>query len=130
VLVAAPEPAAVDEALFFHERLVQQNMPFSGFVVNRVHPQMRESPEPAELERALGARPELAAMPPGDPAAAVAPLLAAYHDFGVLAEADRLQILRLHQIAPEQPLATVAIQERDVHDVESLSALGRAIFPK
>ena len=28
---------AVREALFFHERLVGANMPFAGFVVNRVH---------------------------------------------------------------------------------------------
>jgi anion-transporting ArsA/GET3 family ATPase len=130
VLVAAPEPAAVDEALFFHERLVAQRMPFAGFVVNRVHPERREAPDEAELERALLARPELQAMPPGDPRAAVAPLLAAYHDFGVLAEADRAQVSRLHQLAPEHPLATVPIQERDVHDIEGLMVLVKALFPR
>jgi anion-transporting ArsA/GET3 family ATPase len=130
VLVAAPEPSAVDEALFFHERLITQRMPFSGFVVNRVHPDMRASLDAAELERALGARPELATMPPGDPKAAVAPLLGAYHDFGVLAEADRLQVSRLHVVAPEQPLAVVPIQERDVHDPEALGAVAKALFPR
>src|SRR5262249_32743117 len=49
VLVAAPEPAAVEEALFFHERLAQQRMPFVGFVVNRVHPEGPEAPAPGEL---------------------------------------------------------------------------------
>src|SRR5215510_2765761 len=38
VLVASPEPMAVREALFFHERLVAAKMPFVGFVVNKVYP--------------------------------------------------------------------------------------------
>lgn len=37
VLVASPEPMAVQEALYFHQRLVAARMPFVGFVVNKVH---------------------------------------------------------------------------------------------
>jgi anion-transporting ArsA/GET3 family ATPase len=128
VCVASPEPAAVDEALFFHQRLVQQRMPFAGFVVNRVHTEAPEAPEPAELVAALAARPELHGLPPYDVARASEPMLAAYRDFGVLAEADRMQVLRLRQAAPDRPLAQVPIQERDVHDIQGLSVLGGFIF--
>src|SRR5262249_22615199 len=38
LLVASPEAMAVREALFFHDRLVTAEMPFVGFVVNKVHP--------------------------------------------------------------------------------------------
>jgi anion-transporting ArsA/GET3 family ATPase len=128
VLVAAPEPGAVDEALFFHERLVSQRMPFAGFVVNRVHPELPEAPEPAELQAALASRPELAGIPPYDLSRAAERLLLAYEDFGVLAEADRLQIMRLHQAAPSEPLAQIPFQEKDVHDISGLSALGQFLF--
>jgi anion-transporting ArsA/GET3 family ATPase len=128
VCVAAPETAAVAEALFFHERLVQQRMPFAGFVVNRVHPEAPEAPEPAELQAALAARPELDGLPPYDVARATEPMLAAHRDFEVLAEADRMQVLRLHQAAPDRPLATIPIQERDVHDVQSLGVLAGYLF--
>jgi anion-transporting ArsA/GET3 family ATPase len=130
VLVAAPDPTAVDEARYFHQRLAQQRMPFAGFVVNRVHPDAPEPPETAELTRALAARPELAGLPPYDIARAAGPMLEAYRELGVLAEADRLQTLRLHQVAPELPLATLPIQERDVHDIASLGILSGYLFPR
>src|SRR5712692_1270546 len=38
VLVAGPTRAALEEALYFHERLREKRMPFLGFIVNRVHP--------------------------------------------------------------------------------------------
>jgi anion-transporting ArsA/GET3 family ATPase len=128
VLVAAPDAAAVDEALFFHERLVAQRMPFSGFVVNRVHPAAPPPPEPPELQQALARRTELKGVTPYDLSRAAERMLRAYQDIGVLAEADRLQIMRLHQAAPAEPLATIPIQERDVHDIKGLSVLGGHLF--
>jgi anion-transporting ArsA/GET3 family ATPase len=129
VLVAAPEPAAVEEALFFHERLAQQNMPFVGFVVNRVHPKAPEAPEAHALAGALGKRPQLASFPPYDLTRAAEALLAAYRENGLLAEADRLQIGRLRQVAPDHPLAIVPLQDQDVHDIRALGVLGSYIVP-
>jgi anion-transporting ArsA/GET3 family ATPase len=133
VLVAAPEPAAVEEALFFHERLVEQSMPFLGFVVNRVHlpgdfggP---DEPTPGEITAALQSRAELADLPPYDLARGAEPLAAATHEIEVLAEADRIQTLRLKQAAPDRPLAVVPVQDEDVHDVRALGALGAFVWP-
>src|SRR5205814_2096747 len=38
VLVASPAPHTLEEALFFHQRLDENGMPFVAFVINRVHP--------------------------------------------------------------------------------------------
>jgi anion-transporting ArsA/GET3 family ATPase len=128
VIVAAPEVGAVDEALFFHERLVTQRMPFAGFVVNRVHPPAPEPPATADLQRLLAARPELSGVPPYDVARAAERLLAVFGDIGILAEADSLQVLRLHQASPSEPLVSIPIQERDVHDIKGLNILGSYLF--
>jgi hypothetical protein len=104
-------------------------MPFAGFVVNRVHPEAPETPSAEELAKALGRRPELERIPPGDVPAAVRPLLAAYQDLGILAEADRIQVMRIHQAAPHHPLAVVPIQDVDVHDILGLGILGGYLLP-
>ena len=128
VLVTAPEPSVVDEVLFFHQRLMTSNLPFSGFVVNRVHAEAPPPPEPDDLAGRLRAHPALASFSADDIASAGAELLAAYGELGALAEADRLQILRLRQAAADQPVATVPFLGRDVHDVTTLALLARYIF--
>ena len=129
VLVAAPEPAAIEEALFFHERLLVQSMPFLGFVVNRVHPGWPDEPTPGKVTAALEKRPELAGIPPFDLVRAAAPLVAASRELAILADADELQIRRLKQAAPDSPLAVVPIQAEDVHDIKSLGVLGGYVWP-
>ena len=129
VLVAAPEPAAVDEALFFHERLALQSMPFLGFVMNRVHLEGPDEPTPGELTRALEKRPELAGISPYELARVTGPLLAASHEIEILADADQLQIRRLKQASPDRPLTIVPIQDEDVHDVRALGVLGGYVWP-
>src|SRR5260221_6729938 len=37
LLITSPRHDAVDEAIFFHQRLVERDMPFGGAVVNRFH---------------------------------------------------------------------------------------------
>lgn len=126
VLVAAPETGAVDEALFFHQRLVTSRMPFAGFVVNRVRTGGPASPSSAEVVERLARRPECAPFAPYDLARATEAFLTTYAEFGALAEADRLEIARLRAVAREgQPVVEVPLFERDVHDVDGLGVLGR-----
>ncbi|MBI4208445.1 MAG: ArsA family ATPase [Deltaproteobacteria bacterium] len=37
LIVTAPQPGAIEEALFFHQQLSQAQIPCGGFIVNRVH---------------------------------------------------------------------------------------------
>jgi anion-transporting ArsA/GET3 family ATPase len=39
LLVTSPLDEALDEALYFHERLRELGFPFGGYVINRVHPE-------------------------------------------------------------------------------------------
>src|SRR3954468_4831474 len=58
VLVAAPRRDAVEEALFFAEKLGESHTPASALIVNRVHPHFGSAPTP-ELERAAQRAPAL-----------------------------------------------------------------------
>jgi anion-transporting ArsA/GET3 family ATPase len=125
VLVAAPEPEAVDEALLFHKRLVTTQMPFSGFVVNRVVKAGPPPPERHALAERLRARPELAGHPPYDLARAAEALLETDAEWRALAAVDAREVGRLREVLREaQPLVEVPQLEHDVHDVAALAELG------
>ncbi|MDX6684862.1 MAG: hypothetical protein QOF86_990, partial [Baekduia sp.] len=56
LIVTSPEREPVDEAIFFHGKLLEARMDFGGLVVNRVHP-LDGGPAQADLpalEKALG----------------------------------------------------------------------------
>jgi anion-transporting ArsA/GET3 family ATPase len=115
VLVAGPQPQALEEALFFHRRLAEKHMSFVGFLVNRVHT------DPA---RERGARrsgrvvvdPELAAR-----------LTATLREQQVLARVERRAIARLEVDTRERPLRVPEL-EQDVHDMRGLVAFADLVF--
>jgi anion-transporting ArsA/GET3 family ATPase len=132
VLVASPEPIAVREALFFHQRLVTASMPFVGFVANRVR---QGSGLPAEVPAVLA---ELSAQPSvtalglsGTTLRIVAESLVTSHkNAEVLAAADRESIGKLVKAMNGQGvLVEVPLLPEDVHDVDRLVALGQYLTP-
>lgn len=124
VLVASPDPSAVDEALFFHQRLATARMPFGGFVVNRVHAMAAAPPPAATVAAQLARRPECTAFHPYDLARAAEALLTTNAEFGALAASDQREIARLRQVlGAGQPVVEVPFLDRDVHDVETLALL-------
>jgi anion-transporting ArsA/GET3 family ATPase len=126
VLVAAPEPEAVDEALLFHRRLTSARMPFAGFVVNRVLQAGPPAPERHALAEHLATFAELRAHPPYDLARAAEALLETDAEHRVLAGVDERETRRLREVlAPGQPLVEVPQLDHDVHDVAGLAELGR-----
>ena len=127
VLVASPEPMAVQEALFFHERLVKATMPFTGFVVNRVHPSRPVTADRAAVEKSLAQAPSVAALGFSGTSLRMAAdaLLAAHADLEVLATADQQSIARLAKAdGPGAVLVQVPFLREDVHDVARLIDLG------
>ena len=115
VLVAGPQPQALEEALFFHERLAEKRMSFVGFLVNRVH---------ADPARERGARrggaasvePELRAL-----------LVATLREQQVLARVERRAIARLEVDTRERPVLVPEL-EQDVHDLRGLAAFAELVF--
>ena len=117
VLVAGPQPSALEEALYFHRRLVEKKLGFVAFVVNRVH---------LDPARERGER--------RGPRARVAPGLAArlvetLREQQVLARVERQAIARLEVDTREKPLLVPEL-EQDVHDLRGLLAFVELAFPR
>lgn len=124
VIVTSPAPLAIEEAVFFAERLGQAGMHRDALVVNQVHrvlPDRRASTNDLEREARVG-------VDAVDPGRLVACLRRAYDDAKIRAEADRLQIESLRaRVDPSLPLLEVPVFDHDVHDLDALEAVGRVL---
>ncbi len=119
VIVTSTSPLAVDEALFFHERLHKYQMAAEGIVINGVHPLLKEPPlKSAELidvvAEATGEAPDAAKK-------LTRHLRRALDDSRVLAVADRIQADRMHNALGRAFCVEVPAFEEDVHDLPALA---------
>ncbi|MCX5745926.1 MAG: AAA family ATPase [Proteobacteria bacterium] len=131
VLVASPEPMAINEAMAFHQRLVEASMPFVGFVVNKVHPSHPiATPTPAAIEAALAADPSVLALGLSGTTRTMAAhaLLAAHSELEILASADQQAIARLRATDERAMIVQVPLLRDDVHDVTRLVGLERYLL--
>ena len=115
VLVAGPQPQALEEALYFHRRLAEKRMSFVGFLVNRVHV------DPARQSGARGAG--RAKVEPG----LAARLGETLREQQVLARVERRAIARLEVDMRERPVLVPEL-EQDVHDLRGLAAFSELVF--
>jgi anion-transporting ArsA/GET3 family ATPase len=112
VLVTSPRRDAVEEATYFHHRLLDSGLPFSGVVVNRLHPPL---PDDADLGGLLDD--ELA----GKVAASLA-------DQRTLAERDRANLRGLQARMGRKPMVKVPELDQEVHDLPGLGLLNEYLF--
>jgi anion-transporting ArsA/GET3 family ATPase len=116
VLVTSPRRHALEDAVWFHHRLMEAGMPFAGVVANRVH----------RCEDADGADPgALAALLGEDLAAKV---VSAYEDERRLAERDRAGVEELRSRIGRKPIVEVPHLRDDVHDLDGLRAMDEYLF--
>ncbi len=132
VLVASPEPMAVDEALFFHARLIASSMPFAAFIVNKVHTDCAITSPAPEIRRRLASLPSIAAL--GLTSAqldtATTRLIENHAGQQDLAVADSHSIERLRQAGgPNATLLPVPFFAQDIHDIRGLTRIGDYLFP-
>jgi len=121
LVVAAPEPDALREAAYFVERLAEDDMPLAGLVLNRVH---RSGAEDLSVERSLAAAEDLERR-------AEHPLTGAL----LTLHAERMRLIgreahlreRFTAVHPSVPLAEVAAQPGDVHDLAGLRLVGASL---
>jgi len=128
VLVSSAEPLSIDEAIYFNDRLVQSKMPLGGFVVNRVHLPLVAAESREALLVDLAARPQLAAFTDEERLQLAADLERTHSEYQALASIDAREIARLRARAVGGlPLVEVPFFDRDVYDVDGLSAMVQSL---
>ncbi len=124
VVVASPEPAALREASYFADRLLEESMPLAGLVVNRVH---RASLAGLGVARALSAAERLEEAAPAPTGATTAALLRLHAERVTVAEREAGLISRFGRSHPSVPVREVPAMDTDVHDLAGLRAVGAAL---
>jgi anion-transporting ArsA/GET3 family ATPase len=114
VLVTSPRKHALEDAVWFHHRLMEGGMPFAGVVANRVHQAGAEA-DPAALESLLGG--ELARK-----------VMRTYEDERRLADRDRAGLADLRQRIGRKPIVEVPHLQDDVHDLDGLRRMDEFLF--
>ena len=121
LVVCGPQGEPVNEAVYFHRKLVEAKLPFGGVIVNKVHypaEELGESGEdlPATLTEKLGDE---------DLAKRVA---ANFSDYQALAERDARNIKRLADELHTRGVIRVPYLDEDVHDLAGLAEINRYLF--
>jgi anion-transporting ArsA/GET3 family ATPase len=117
LLVSSLERDPVEETIFFHRRLREQQLPFGGLIVNRVRPEAPDAGD--ELAEALSG--ELGE----DLARRVARTA---HEAATLGARDAAGLARLKLALGDPPLVAVPQLPGDVHDLEGLAHVCEHLF--
>jgi anion-transporting ArsA/GET3 family ATPase len=121
LVVCGPQGEPVDEAVYFHRKLVEAKLPFGGVIVNKVHyPAERLRGDAVDLRAALAE-----SLGDGDLAQRVADNFA---DYQALAERDARNIERLTQELRTRAVIRVPYLDEDVHDLGGLAEINRYLF--
>jgi len=118
LLVTSPQSMVLSEALYFHQKILELDLPFEGFVVNRVHLNQGFTKNlPAMLKGIKNI------SLPDSKREALAQILKSY---GSLVEQDQSQLRLLKdRIERNDQLTLVPHLESDVHDLAGLAELGK-----
>jgi anion-transporting ArsA/GET3 family ATPase len=121
LVVCGPQGEPVDEAVYFHRKLVEAKLPFGGVIVNKVHyPAEELRGGNGNLEASLAEK-----LGDGDLAKRVAENFA---DYQALAERDAHNIERLARELRAQGVIRVPYLDEDVHDLAGLAEINRYLF--
>ena len=121
LVVCGPQGEPVDEAVYFHRKLVEAKLPFGGIIVNKVHyPAEKLRGEGDDLPAALAEK-----LGDEDLGKRVAKNFA---DYQALAERDARNIERLAKELRTQGVIRVPYLDEDVHDLAGLAEINRYLF--
>ena len=116
LVVCGPQGEPIDEAVYFHRKLVEAKLPVGGVIVNKVHyvPDAAgevESDLRDLLDDALAER-----------------VAANFRDYQALAERDAKNVDRLARELDAKRVIRVPYLDEDVHDLEGLLQINRYLF--
>jgi anion-transporting ArsA/GET3 family ATPase len=121
LVVCGPQGEPIDEAVYFHRKLVEAKLPFGGVIVNKVHYPAEELR--AEVEDLPGSLAEK--LDDSDLANRVA---ANFADYQALAERDARNIDHLASELRTRAVIRVPHLDEDVHDLAGLAEVNRYLF--
>ncbi len=118
LVVCGPQGEPISEAVYFHRKLVEANLPFGGVIVNKVHyaSDADEVKLSEELAKTLG-DPDLARRVEDN-----------FHDYQALAARDAENIARLARGMKARRVIRVPYLDEDVHDLAGLAKLNHYLF--
>ena len=121
LVVCGPQGEPIDEAVYFHRKLVEAKLPFGGVIVNKVHYPTEDLAGndvdlPAVLSEKLGDE-DLARR-----------VTANFADYQALAERDARNIEHLATELRTQGVIRVPYLNEDVHDLAGLAEINRYLF--
>jgi anion-transporting ArsA/GET3 family ATPase len=120
LVVCGPQGEPIDEAVYFHRKLVEAKLPFGGVIVNRVHYEDGTDDEPEALAEQLAGE-----VGSADLAGRVA---ANFADYRALASRDRANVRHLANEMRARVVIEVPYLDEDVHDLRGLMQLNRYLF--
>jgi len=121
LVVCGPQGEPVNEAVYFHRKLVEAKLPFGGVIVNKVHyAAERLRGDVTDLPAALAER-------LGDEGLA-ARVCDNFSDYQALAERDAHNIERLARELRTAAVIRVPYLDEDVHDLGGLAEINRYLF--
>ena len=121
LVVCGPQGEPIDEAVYFHRKLVEAKLPFGGVIVNKVH-------YPAdELRGEIDDLPATLTEKLGD-ADLARRVVANFSDYQALAERDARNIDHLAAELRTRGVIRVPYLDEDVHDLAGLAEINRYLF--
>jgi anion-transporting ArsA/GET3 family ATPase len=115
VLVTSPRADAVEEAGWFHHRLLDAGLPFAGVVANRVRPAVPKGNPSHELADLLGD-------------ALARKVMRTFEEERRLAAQDRRNLADLRKRLGRKPMIEVPHLDDDVHDLDGLRRMDEHLF--
>jgi anion-transporting ArsA/GET3 family ATPase len=120
LVVCGPAGEPINEAVYFHRKLAEAELPFGGVIVNKVHTEGRGSSGGAELAPALSE-----ALGDAELADRVAHN---FDDYRALADRDARNIETLSREMRSRTVIEVPYLTDDVHDLEGLFEICSYLF--
>jgi len=120
LVVCAPQGEPINEAVYFHRKLVEAELPFGGVIVNKVHYGTELPAYDESLEREL-----TEALRDEDLARRV---IENFDDYRALAARDQRNIKRLTAEMRARLVIQVPYLDEDVHDLAGLMRINDYLF--
>jgi len=121
VIITGSQSESVEEAVFFHSKLVENGMNFGGAIVNRVRYRLTTKiPKVKALTKSLESE-----MDDADLAHEVAKN---FCEYDVLALRDDRNIKSLRESLGDEPVIRIPYLDTDVHDIAGLDQINEYLF--